>query len=77
MKTPLNAIDGFRPEICKGCAADSAGQGEFVESHTDFHRETPMPYLLLIHEPVGQRQTRTRAEGEAVYDRMLRFADEL
>ncbi|MBA3771985.1 MAG: dehydrogenase [Ramlibacter sp.] len=36
-----------------------------------------MPYMLLIHEPVGQRRTRTRAEGEAVYDRMLRFADEL
>ena len=33
-----------------------------------------MPYLLLIHEPVGQRQARSRAEGEAVYDRMLRFA---
>jgi hypothetical protein len=36
-----------------------------------------MPYMLLIVEPVGQRATRTRAEGEAVYDRMLRFADEL
>jgi hypothetical protein len=36
-----------------------------------------MPYMLLIHEPVGQRQTRTLAEGQAVYDRMLRFADEL
>ena len=36
-----------------------------------------MAYLLLIHEPVGQRQTRTRAEGEAAYGRMLRFADEL
>ena len=36
-----------------------------------------MPYMLLIHEPVGQRQTRTPAEGEAVYERMLRFADEL
>lgn len=36
-----------------------------------------MPYMLLIHEPLGQRQTRTRAEGEAVYGRMLRFADEL
>ena len=36
-----------------------------------------MPYMLLIHEPIGQRQTRTRAEGEAVYDRMLRFGDEL
>ena len=33
-----------------------------------------MPYLLLIHEPIGQRQARSRAEGEAVYDRMLRFA---
>ena len=36
-----------------------------------------MPYMLLIHEPLGQRQTRSRAEGEAVYDRMLRFSDEL
>jgi hypothetical protein len=36
-----------------------------------------MPFLLLIHEPVGQRQERTRAEGEAVYDRMVRFAADL
>jgi hypothetical protein len=36
-----------------------------------------MAYLLLIHEPVGQRATRTRAEGEAVYDRMVRFAGDL
>jgi hypothetical protein len=36
-----------------------------------------MPYLLLIHEPVGQRQARSEAEGHAVYDRMLRFAGEL
>lgn len=36
-----------------------------------------MPYLLLIQEPVGQRQARSPAEGRAVYDRMLSFADEL
>ena len=36
-----------------------------------------MPYMLLIHEPIGQRQTRSLVEGQAVYDRMLRFADEL
>jgi len=36
-----------------------------------------MPYMLLIQEPVGQRRTRTEAEGHAVYDRMLRFADSL
>ncbi|HEY0887934.1 MAG TPA: YciI family protein [Ramlibacter sp.] len=36
-----------------------------------------MPFLLLIHEPVGQRQERTRAEGEAAYDRMVRFAADL
>ena len=36
-----------------------------------------MPYMLLIQEPVGQRATRTRAEGEAVYDRMVRFAEDL
>jgi hypothetical protein len=36
-----------------------------------------MPYMMLIHEPVGQRQARTLAEGQAVYDRMLRFGDDL
>jgi hypothetical protein len=36
-----------------------------------------MAYMLLIHEPVGQRSTRTLAEGEAVYERMLQFAGDL
>ena len=36
-----------------------------------------MPYMLLIHEPVGQRQARNEAEGHAVYERMLKFADRL
>jgi hypothetical protein len=33
--------------------------------------------MLLIIEPVGQRQERTEDEGRGLYDRMLRFADEL
>ena len=36
-----------------------------------------MPYVLLIHEEVGQRQQRTLAEGEAVFARMLAFAEQL
>lgn len=36
-----------------------------------------MPYLLLIHEPVGQREERGEAEGRVVYGRMLDFAAEL
>lgn len=36
-----------------------------------------MPYMLLIHEEVGQRRQRTEAEGHAVYDRMVRFAGSL
>lgn len=36
-----------------------------------------MPYMLLIQEAVGQRATRTEAEGRAVYERMLRFGDAL
>jgi hypothetical protein len=36
-----------------------------------------MGYMLLILEEPGQRATRSEAEGRAVYDRMLRFADEL
>jgi hypothetical protein len=33
-----------------------------------------MAYLLLIHEPVGQRAERSEAEGRAVYEQMLQFA---
>lgn len=36
-----------------------------------------MSYLLLIHEPVGQRATRSAAEGRAAYDAMLRFGADL
>ena len=36
-----------------------------------------MSYMLLIIEPVGQRQQRTEEEGRQLYDRMLRYADEL
>ncbi|HZW13380.1 MAG TPA: YciI family protein [Noviherbaspirillum sp.] len=36
-----------------------------------------MPYMLLILEPPAQRKTRSEAEGQAVYERMLRFADDL
>lgn len=33
--------------------------------------------MLLILEETGQRATRDLAQGQAVYDRMLRFADQL
>ncbi|MGJ4748723.1 hypothetical protein ACQV5M_20345, partial [Leptospira sp. SA-E8] len=33
--------------------------------------------MLLILEPVGQREARGEAEGRIVYERMLRFADDL
>ena len=36
-----------------------------------------MSYMLLIHEPVGQRATRSDLEGRALYERMLRFGDAL
>ena len=36
-----------------------------------------MPYMLLIHEPAGQRLTRSLAQGQAVYDRMLQFSQDL
>jgi hypothetical protein len=36
-----------------------------------------MAYALLIVEPAGQRQTRTQAEGQALYDRMVRFSEDL
>lgn len=36
-----------------------------------------MPYMLLIVEPIGQRQSRTEEEGRELYDRMLRFSADL
>ena len=36
-----------------------------------------MPYMLLIVEPLGQRRERSETEGRQLYDRMLRFSDEL
>jgi hypothetical protein len=36
-----------------------------------------MSYLLLINEPVGQRETRTEAEGRAAYAAMVAFGEEL
>jgi hypothetical protein len=36
-----------------------------------------MSYMLLIHEPVGQRQTRTLAQGQAAFDRMVQFGESL
>lgn len=36
-----------------------------------------MSYMLLIVEPVGQRQERSEDEGRGLYERMLRFADDL
>jgi hypothetical protein len=36
-----------------------------------------MAYALLIIEPAGQRQERTEAQGQDLYDRMLRFSADL
>jgi hypothetical protein len=36
-----------------------------------------MPYLLLIHEPRGQRLTRNSEEGRAAYAQMLAYGESL
>ena len=36
-----------------------------------------MSYLLLIVEPLGQRQERIEAEGRALYGRMVEFGNDL
>ena len=36
-----------------------------------------MAYALLIVEPTGQRLERSEAQGRELYDRMLRFGEEL
>jgi hypothetical protein len=36
-----------------------------------------MAYMLLVVEPQGQRDTRTDAEGRAVYARMVNFSEDL
>lgn len=36
-----------------------------------------MAYMLFVAEPRGQRAQRTQEEGEALYQRMLDYADDL
>lgn len=36
-----------------------------------------MSYMLLIVEPSGQRAERTEEEGRMLYDRMLKFSEDL
>jgi hypothetical protein len=41
------------------------------------HSEDVMSYMLLVVEPQGQRRERTEHEGRELYERMLRFSDDL
>lgn len=36
-----------------------------------------MSYMLLVHEPIGQRAERGEAAGRALYERMLGFSADL
>jgi hypothetical protein len=36
-----------------------------------------MAYMLLIHEPVGQRATRSEAEGRTAYAAMVAFGERI
>ena len=36
-----------------------------------------MPHMLLVIEPVGQRETRSIADGKVLYDRMVAFGENL
>jgi hypothetical protein len=36
-----------------------------------------VPYMLLIVEPIGQRRERSDEVGRQLYERMLRFGDQL
>ena len=48
-----------------------------ISSRVNSANETAMAYALLIVEPAGQRQTRSEAEGRALYERMVRFSEDL
>ena len=36
-----------------------------------------MPYMLLVMEPVGQREERPVPDGQVLYDRMVAFGENL
>ena len=36
-----------------------------------------MPYMLLVMEPVGQREARPIPDGQVLYDRMVQFGENL
>ena len=36
-----------------------------------------MPYMLLVMEPVGQREARPVPDGQVLFDRMVKFGEDL
>ena len=36
-----------------------------------------MPYMLLVMEPAGQREARPIPDGKVLFDRMVRFGEDL
>jgi hypothetical protein len=40
------------------------------------HEDSTMPHMLLIVEPLGQREERGVANGQVVYQQMLDFAED-
>ena len=63
------------PRLCQQIAGLSQDGVVPLPRRDVYHAR--MAYLLLIHEPVGQRQERTEDEGRAAYDRMVKFAGAL
>jgi hypothetical protein len=61
--------------MCAGMCLRHKQNGAFCR--ISWQPEDPMPYLLLIVEPTGQRAERSPAEGHAAYDAMVSFGAEL
>jgi hypothetical protein len=56
---------------------DGVIDGPRQRARSNESEEGIVPYMLLIVEPIGQRRERSDEEGRQLYERMLRFGDQL
>jgi len=70
-----------RPANTETIATNLSDAGGIQFGHTleviEVRNEVAVAYALIIVEPAGQRQGRSEAEGREMYDRMLRFSEDL
>jgi hypothetical protein len=73
----ISLAEALQPDASRSTTSARPARSSCSRRTAPVLNGTPMSYMLLIVEPVGQRRERTEAEGHRVYEQMLHFADKL